>query len=86
MIAEAAGGEDGYVSHGAFELVKAACAERGIPSLDPEPAFLRVSDAKLHVRPRDVRANARAHRIVAEETDRWLASSGLLARALERLE
>jgi hypothetical protein len=38
------------------------------------------------VHPRDVRANARAHRIPAEETDRRLASSGLLARALERLE
>jgi hypothetical protein len=76
----------GYASHDAFELVKAACAERGIPCLDPEPALLRVPDAELHVHPSDVHGNARAHGIVAAETAAWLASTGLLERALERVD
>jgi len=74
-----------YLSHGAFELVKAACAERNIPCLDPEPAFLRVPDEDLHVHAQDVHGNARANRILAEETAAWLAENGLLERALARV-
>jgi hypothetical protein len=75
--------EGRYVSHDAFERVKAFCAESGIPCLDPEAVFMAVPDAELHVHPRDVHANARAHRILAGEVAEWLDGTGLLAQALE---
>jgi hypothetical protein len=73
-----------YLSHGAFEEVKATCAARRIPCLDPEAAMLRVPDAELHVHAHDVHGNARANRILAEETAAWLERSGLFAQALAR--
>jgi lysophospholipase L1-like esterase len=70
-----------YVSHDAFERVKAFCAESCIPCLDPEAAFLTVPDAELHVHPSDVHANARAHRILAGEVADWLEQTGLISQA-----
>ncbi len=74
-----------YLSHDAFERVKAVCAGFGTPCLDPSPAMLRHPDAELHVHPSDVHGNALANRILAEEALGWLEREGLLQRSFERL-